>query len=118
MRQIDQIDLHVGVPQGPPAIAESTLVTPPERNAAPKTKPVDRNRIAPEIILRAYVDLLGRVFSFMRLRSQTLGLNPIELYALADALHNIAELLTDYGTWVDDEKFRKLYLQPFDRQWS
>ena len=45
-------------------------------------------------------------------------LDPNVQFALSDALHNVSELLTDYGGWVDDERFRVLYLRPFDENWS
>ena len=27
-------------------------------------------------------------------------------------------MLTDYGAWTDDAKFRELYLRPFDECWA
>lgn len=41
-----------------------------------------------------------------------------EAQDLADAMHNIAELLVDYGVHLDDERYRALYLRPFDRRWA
>jgi hypothetical protein len=31
---------------------------------------------------------------------------------------DIGDLLADYGAWTDDEKYRRLYLRPFDRKWG
>jgi hypothetical protein len=74
-------------------------------------------RLPPDTVLRAYMDLLGQVFLFLRGRSRN-GIDSGELFALADALHNVPELLTDYGAWVNDTKFRELYLRPFDERWA
>ena len=27
-------------------------------------------------------------------------------------------MLLDYGGWTDDQKYRELYLKPFDRKWA
>jgi hypothetical protein len=69
-------------------------------------------------VLRAYADLLNQVFLFLRGRSHHKALGQEELFDLADALHNIAGILVDYGACTDDEKYRRLYLRPFDRKWE
>jgi hypothetical protein len=72
----------------------------------------------PDAVLRAYADLLNQVFLFLRGRSHDKALDQEELFDLADALHNIAGILAGYGVWTDDEKYRRLYLRPFDRKWE
>jgi hypothetical protein len=72
----------------------------------------------PDAVLRAYPDLLNQVFLFLRVRSHDKALDQQELFDLADALHNIGGLLVDYGSWTDDEKYRRLYLRPFDEKWG
>jgi hypothetical protein len=72
----------------------------------------------PDAVLRAYADLLNQVFHFLRGRSRNKALDQEELFDLADALHNIGGILADYGAWTDDEKYRQLYLRPFDRKWG
>jgi hypothetical protein len=57
---------------------------------------------------------LRKVFLFLRSRPS----DPEFLFALGDALHNIEGVLVSYGTWTDDEDFRRLYLRPFDRRWG
>ncbi len=69
-------------------------------------------------VLRAYADLLTQVFLFLRGRSAHEAVDQEELFDLEDALHNIAGILVDYGAWTDDEKYRRLYLRPFDRKWE
>jgi len=64
------------------------------------------------------MELLGQMFLFLRGRSNPGGIESEELFALADALHNVPSLLTNYGDWIDDEKFREVFLRPFDRRWS
>jgi hypothetical protein len=49
---------------------------------------------------------------FRHWRAKTLDQE--ELFDLADAMHNIGGILADYGAWTDDEKYRQLYLRPFD----
>ena len=72
----------------------------------------------PDAVLRAYGDLLGHVFCFLRIRSNQKEFNPEELFDLADAMHNIGELMVDYGAWTDDEKYRRKYLRRFDEKWG
>lgn len=71
----------------------------------------------PDAILRAYGDLVNQVFVFLRSRSHR-GLCEEEIFDLADAMHNIGDLMTSYGWWTDDEKYRELYLRPFDKKWE
>ena len=75
-------------------------------------------RYPPDIVMRAYMDLLGQVFLFLRGCGNSNAVDAQEVFALADALHNLPEMLTDYGAWTDDAKFRELYLRPFDECWA
>ena len=72
----------------------------------------------PDIVLRAYSDLLSHVLVFQRGLSVMRDVSMEEAADLADAIHNIAELLVDYGVRLDDEQYRALYLRPFDRRWA
>jgi hypothetical protein len=72
----------------------------------------------PDAVLRAYADLLNQVFLFLRGRSHDKALDQEELFDLAETLHNIGGILADYGAWTDDEKYRRLYLRPFDKKWG
>src|ERR1043166_6951003 len=74
--------------------------------------------LPPEPVLRAYLDLLYQALVFLRGRAQTSQIEPNEVRALADALHNVPAMLLTYGEWTNDEQFRELYLRPFDRQWA
>jgi hypothetical protein len=73
-------------------------------------------RHPPDAILRAYADLLNQVFLFLRCRSEDKTIDQQELFDLADALHNIGSLVVDYGSWTDDERYRRPYLRPFDEK--
>ena len=44
----------------------------------------------PDALLRAYADLLDQVFLFLRGRSHGNAFDRIELFDLADAMHNIS----------------------------
>lgn len=73
----------------------------------------------PDATLWAYSKLLNQVFLYLRGRSR--GREPIsgdQLFDLGDALHNISGIISDYGAWTDDEKYRELYLRPYDRRWA
>jgi hypothetical protein len=72
----------------------------------------------PDTILRAYCDLLFHVLVYQRALSVIRDANMEEARDLADAMHNIGNLLADYGVHMDDEKFRALYLRRFDRRWA
>jgi hypothetical protein len=67
------------------------------------------------IIQRAYADLAGEVFLRIRNRIFT---DAEQLSELGDAMHNIAGVLLDHGTWIEDEKYRELYLRPYDTRWG
>ncbi|MFT3991566.1 MAG: hypothetical protein QM680_09150 [Luteolibacter sp.] len=41
-----------------------------------------------------------------------------QLRDLANAMSHIAGILADYGAWIDDVKYRDLYLRAFDEQWG
>jgi len=70
----------------------------------------------PDAVLRAYSDLIYQVFLFLRARCN--NIDEEELFDLADAMHNVGGIITDYGIWTDDEKYRRLYLRPFDKKWG
>lgn len=71
----------------------------------------------PDALLRAYGDLINEVYLFLRSRSRN-DIGDEELFDLADAMHNIAGIVMDYGEWTDDENYRELYLRPFDKKWG
>jgi len=71
----------------------------------------------PDPILRAYADLLNQLFLSLRGRSHSRRIDLEELHDLADAMHNIGAIFADYGDWTDDDKYRELYLRPFDEKW-
>src|SRR6266567_4305179 len=76
--------------------------------------PSDKMRPAthpPDAVLRAYSDLLSHVLIFQRGLSGMRDVSMDEARDLADAMHNIADLLVDYGVRLDDEKYRALYLR-------
>ncbi|HMF18403.1 MAG TPA: hypothetical protein VKE98_14430 [Gemmataceae bacterium] len=70
----------------------------------------------PDAILRAYGDLINQVFLFLRASSH--HIDHAELFDLADAMHNVATIVMDYGAWTDDKKYREYYLRPFDAKWG
>lgn len=45
-------------------------------------------------------------------------IEPQALSDLAEALHNIPDLLLDYGRWIDEPRYRKDYLRRFDDKWA
>ncbi|MBK8478104.1 MAG: hypothetical protein IPL39_17905 [Opitutaceae bacterium] len=71
----------------------------------------------PDVILRAYADLIDRFFVFIRADSQ-LASEPEVVRELADGTHNIGAIISSYGTWTDDAKYREVFLRPFDRKWG
>ena len=74
--------------------------------------------LPPEPILRTYMDLLAHVFVFLRNTALTRNIEPQELSDLADALHNVPNILLDYGRWTEEANFRETYLRPFDQKWA
>ena len=68
-----------------------------------------------EIIQLAYSDLVSEVFLHLREGSFN---ESSQLRDLGDALHNISGVLGKYGTWIDDENYRELYLRPYDKRWG
>jgi hypothetical protein len=66
------------------------------------------------IIQLAYADLVSEVF--LRIRNK--NFNEDQLHDLADALHNISGILGNYGTWIGDKEYRRLYLKHFDTVWG
>jgi hypothetical protein len=86
-----------------------------------KVIPSDKMRSVtrpPDPILRAYCDLLLHVFVFQRNVFGLKDLDKEEAHDLADAMHSIGQMFTDYGAHLDDETFRQGYLRPFDRHWA
>ncbi|MFO1488568.1 MAG: hypothetical protein U1F65_08820 [Verrucomicrobiota bacterium] len=72
----------------------------------------------PDNILHAYADLLCQVFVYQRCMAVSKNANLQELSDLADALHNVGKIFVHYDVNLNDEKYRKLYLRPFDERWS
>ena len=72
----------------------------------------------PEPVYRAYVDLVTQAFIYIRSCVALPNPKTNELRDLADALHNVSGILVGYGCWVDDAKYRELYLRPFDATWA
>ena len=68
-----------------------------------------------EIIQLAYADLVSEIF--LRLRNG-LFKDPDQLHDLGDAMHNVSGILGDYGAWIEDQKYRKLYLKHYDSVWG
>ena len=64
------------------------------------------------------MDLLTHTFVFLRNKALADGIEPQELSDLADALHNVPNILLDYGRWADDAEYREGYLRPFDKKWA
>jgi hypothetical protein len=63
----------------------------------------------------SYADLVGHVFLCLRSGRIT---NPQQLHDLADALHNVSGILGHYAAWIDDQKYRQLYLKHYDTLWG
>jgi hypothetical protein len=82
---------------------------------------IEHGRLAPppERIYRAYLYLVYQVFLIMR-SSAYMGEDQARfLEDLGDAMHNVVDLISHYeGGRVDDDKFRHLYLRPFDAHWG
>ncbi|HEX3314856.1 MAG TPA: hypothetical protein VHR72_08205, partial [Gemmataceae bacterium] len=72
----------------------------------------------PDAVLRAYADLINYIFLLLRITSRTDELSDECLFDLADAMHNIGGLISDYGAWTDDAKYRERYLRRFDEKWN
>ncbi|MDF3057034.1 MAG: hypothetical protein K0R17_1249 [Rariglobus sp.] len=70
---------------------------------------------APDAIHHAYAALVARVFLNIRNNRYT---EKEELHDLGDALHNISGILGNYGAWIEDEEYRRLYIRPYDAKWS
>lgn len=74
-----------------------------------------RGSVSTRTLQKAYSDLVSWVFRAIR---NGIYASPEELYDVADALHNANGVLADYGSWIEDEEYRRLYLQPFDSKWA
>ena len=70
---------------------------------------------APEPCFSAYLYLMYWVV--VHIRSQAAQMPPEQIADLADAIHNIPEFLLENREW-DDEKFRHLFLEPYDEKWA
>ncbi len=68
-----------------------------------------------QVIIKAYADLVAEVF--LRLRNGHFAADE-QLRDLGDALHNISGILGEYGTWIDDAGYRRLYLRRYDSRWA
>lgn len=82
---------------------------------------VEHSRLVfpPEQLHRAYLYLVYQVFVLIRSSGRLGAEQGAFATDLADAMHNVTDLLSHYGDgWLDDQKFRKLYLRPFDERWS
>jgi hypothetical protein len=81
---------------------------------------VERGRLVfpPDPLHRAYLNLVYQSFLLIR-SSERLGSEQGAFSTeLADAMHNVVDLITHYDEgWLNDEKFRKMYLRPFDERW-
>jgi len=73
---------------------------------------------ASDPVHRAYVDLVAAAFLYFRSNIGQHTSNQEELHDLADALHNISGILGDYGSWIDDMKYREMYLRRYDTLWA
>jgi len=74
--------------------------------------------LPPEPLLRAYLDLIHTVFVDLRSSARMGELHGEYVYSLAQAMHNISSLIGRYDCgYVDDDKYRRTYLQPFDAYW-
>jgi len=75
-------------------------------------------QLPPEMLLRAYLDLIHTVFVELRGCGRSRDLDGEYVYWLGNAMHNISSLIAHYDQgWLDDAKFRELYLRPFDERW-
>ncbi len=71
---------------------------------------------APEKIIQlAYADLVSEVF--LRLRNDFFK-DRDQVHELGDALHNISGILGNYGSWIEDQEYRRLYLKHYDSLWG
>jgi hypothetical protein len=68
-----------------------------------------------KIIQLAYAHLISEVFLHLR---NGMMKDQDQLRDLGDALHNISGILGAYGAWIDDPKYRTLYLIPYDTRWG
>jgi hypothetical protein len=74
--------------------------------------------LPPELLLRAYLDLIHTVFVDLRSSARMGESHGEYVYSLAQAMHNISSLIGRYDCgYVNDEKYRRMYLQPFDELW-
>ncbi len=80
--------------------------------------PPSKTRIPPESIRLAYLDLMYQTFTLFRSQIGGKVYEPAALWELADALRDVPSMLLDYGASIDDEKYRRIYLRPFDERWS
>ena len=72
----------------------------------------------PEPLLRAYLDLIHTVVVDLRSSGRMGEAQGEYVYSLAHAMHNISSLIGRYdGGYVNDERYRHMYLQGFDAFW-
>lgn len=75
--------------------------------------------VAPEPILRAYLDMLYHVSIYVRNRSW--GDNRLpddQLFDLMDAIHNVPELLTNHGGFFTPQSMREHFFEVYDERWA
>lgn len=78
----------------------------------------DDLKLPPDGLLRGYLYLIHTVFVILRSSSVVGQHQPAYVADLANAMHNISSLIAHYDQgWLDDAKFRSLYLRPFDERW-
>src|SRR5687767_7186166 len=71
--------------------------------------------VAPEPYFSAALYVLYRVAIFMR--SDAAEITPQQLSDLGDAIHNVLESLTEYGTGFDERRIRDS-LAAYDEKWA
>ena len=69
----------------------------------------------PDLVRKAYADLVSAVFLNIRNAQYS---DASQLRDLGDALHNISGVLGDYGAWIEDGEYRRLYVRPYDEKWK
>jgi len=70
---------------------------------------------APDSIQYAYAKMIDLVFVVIRSGAIT---DKQQLHELGDALHNVSGILANYGSWIEDEAYRAIYIRPYDAKWG
>lgn len=77
--------------------------------------------VAPEDVLRPHLQLLYAVVLQVRQITRNGPLQPAEceiVHDLMDAVHNIPEMLLNYGAWWDETRLCEDRLRQFDERWA